>query len=415
MRVGFVVDVDFPHVGEVRPGKIGQSLYQIGHQVVFICANQRTKPPVEDLSFGRVHRFAWFVRSTWFPWLSATLPINPLWILWIASVARKEKLDVLISSNLRLALPTILAAKWLGLPAVVDLQENNREAVKLYSKTKWHHHLIRNSQLVGFLEDLCVRLADHTWVVVQERLASLPAKPRAQGRISVVCHTPSTEILSPGASYRGKRDHDTFNLIYIGLFSPGVGSIEPVLEALPYVLAKDKGVRFLVGGGGEHLLPLIRRLGIQDHVSFEGVIDSANVAAWLRRGDVGVIAYPVNAFTSSTISNKVFHYMAAGLPILSTDMAPTTRILKEVGCGVTIPEGSGSREIADIILSLKDSPAERAAMGRRGREAVAAQYNWSSDFGHALNCLEGLVAMHKKGGAMARPSAMNHTVSNHGS
>ncbi len=415
MRVGFIIDVDFPNVGEVRPRKIGQSLHQLGHHVVFVCANNRTKPPVEEIAFGRVHRFGWFVRSKWFPWLSATLPINPLWALWIASVARKERLEVLISSNLRLALPTILAARWLGLPAVVDLQENNREAVKLYSKTKWHHRVIRNSQLVGFLEDLCVRLADHTWVVVEERLATLPVRPRAQGKISVVCHTPSLEVLPPAELCGTERNHDTFTLIYLGLFSPGVGSIEPILEALPHVLAKDKGVRFLVGGGGEHLLPMVRNLGIQDHVLFDGVIDSIDVASWLRRGDVGVIAYPVNAFTSTTISNKVFHYMAAGLPILSTDMAPTRRVLREVGCGVTIPVGSSSRQIADLILSLKDSPAERAAMGRQGREAVATKYNWSSDFGHALNCLENLLSGRAGHGPGPRTAAINHPASNHGS
>lgn len=413
MRVGFTVDVDFPHIGEVRPTKIGQSLHRLGHHVVFVCANDQTRPSVEEIPFGRVYRFGWFLGRRLFPMLSATLPLNPFWVLWIVAVARKERLDVLISSNLRLALPTILAARWLGLPAVVDLQENNRETVKVYPKTKLHHHVIRNSLLVGFLENLCVRLADHTWVVVEERLKGLPARPVAQGRVSVVCHTPSLEDLHASVARR-QQAPDRFNLIYLGLFSPGVGSIESVLEALPYVLEKEARVRLIIGGGGEHLLPMVRKLGIQDAVSFEGRIEPRDVAGWLTKGDVGIIAYPVNAFTNTTISNKVFHYMAAGLPILSTDMAPTRRILDEVGCGVTIPEGSSRRQIAELILRLKDSPAERAAMGQRGRSAVLGKYNWETDFGHALNCLKQLIVKRQSKDSQASASRIDESVSNHG-
>lgn len=414
MRVGFAVDVDFPNVGEVRPRKMGQSLHQFGHHVVFICANQRTKPLTEDLAFGRVYRFGWFLRSRLFPLLSASLPLNPFWVLWLVKVARKEQLEALVSSNLRLALPTIAAARWLRIPAVVDLQENNREAVKLYRKTRVWHYVMRNSRLVGLLENLCVRLADHTWVVVEERLDGLPAKPLARGKVSVVCHTPSPEELGPAPQKTGTC-HESFNLIYLGLFSPGVGSIEPILKALPHVLAKDKNVRFIIGGGGDYLYPLVQELGIQDHVLFDGIIESGEVPAWLRKGDLGIIAYPVNAFTNTTVSNKVFHYMAAGIPILSTDMAPTRRILNEVGCGLIIPEGSSSQDIAELILALKSYSAERTAMGCRGRAAVATKYNWAVDFGHVLNCLKKLVLKGAGEGPASRPSQIGDAVSGHGS
>lgn len=413
MRVGFAVDVDYPHVGEVRPRKMGQSLSQLGHHVVFVCANSRTKPLVEDLPSGRAYRFGWFTHSKLFPLISAALPFNPLWVLWIAHVARKERLDVLISSNLRLALPTVFAAKLLGLPAVVDLQENNREAVKLYEKRKLHHHIMRNSLLVGFVEDLAVKLADHTWVVVEERMQSLPARPLEQGRVSVVCHTPSREELHASQSQLNRSGHDTFNLIYLGLFSPGVGSVEPILEALPYVLESDKDVRLIIGGNGNHLVPTVQRLGIQDNVSFDGTIEPSNVPAWLSKGDLGVVAYPVNAFTNTTISNKVFHYMAAGLPILSTDMAPTRRVLDDVGCGLTIKEGSSSQKIAELILALKRSHTQRVLMGRKGREAVERKYNWDRDFSHALECLSRLTSGNADAGSAPPQSSIEDPIANH--
>jgi glycosyltransferase involved in cell wall biosynthesis len=384
------MDVDYPHVGEVRPTKLARSLRQAGHQVVFICANSRQRPVTEDLIDGRVHRFGYCLKSRLFSLFGAASPLNPLWVGWIVRIARRECLDILICSNIRIALSTIVASKFLRKPVVLDLQENNREAVKSYAKTKPHHYIIKNSRVVGLLEDLCVKLADHTWVVIEERIEVMPPALRTLRNISVVCHTPSLEEFQHYKPRAGPNER-TFTLVYIGLFTPGVGSVEPILSALPYVLERDKRVRFLIAGGGKHLMPLVEQLGIQEHVVFCGLIQPENVPAWFQQGDLGIIAYPVNSFTNTTISNKLFHYMAAGLPVLSTDMAPTRRILEEVGCGRTIPEGSSDRDIAEIILWFKNHPEEREVMAKRGREAVLEKYNWAFDFHRALNCLKGLV------------------------
>lgn len=392
MRVGIVMDVDYPHVGEIRPTKLALSLHQAGHQVVFICSNSRQRPAVQDLDCGRIYRFAFFLNSRMFQLLSAASPLNPLWVSWISRIARKEALDVLISSNIRIALPTIVAGRLLHKPVVLDLQENNREVVKVYPKTRLHHHLTKNSKVVGFLEDLCVQLADHTWIVIGDRLEAIPRKLRRPGKISVVCHTPTLEELHASQGVLPKTRTDKFTLIYFGLFAPGVGSVEPILMALPYVLQRDKDIRFLIAGKGhEYLVPMTERLQIQDYVCFSGLVQPEQLPVWLQRGDLGIIAYPVGPFSNTTISNKLFHYMAAGLPVLSTDMTPTRRILSEVGCGQTFPKDASSQEIAQIILQLKGSAKELAAMGDRGRQAVLKKYNWSVDFGHALACLNQLV------------------------
>jgi glycosyltransferase involved in cell wall biosynthesis len=115
------------------------------------------------------------------------------------------------------------------------------------------------------------------------------------------------------------------------------------------------------------------------------------VGEWLQEADVGIIAYKVNATTNTTISNKVFHYMGVGLAVLSTDMAPTRRVVQEVGCGRLIPEGSSTEQIAEIILEMKRSPSELAAMAQRGRKAVLEKYNWEVDFRRGFEDISSLV------------------------
>src|SRR5512140_2707635 len=118
LRVGIVVDVDYPHVGEVRPRRLARSLRSEGHQVSILSWNSRTRGAVEQTEECTVFRFGWFLQSKWFSLLSSTFPANPFWALWIRSVARREKLDCLVCSNLRLALATIVAAKMCGIGSI---------------------------------------------------------------------------------------------------------------------------------------------------------------------------------------------------------------------------------------------------------------------------------------------------------
>lgn len=403
MRVGFVIDMDYPHVGEVRPRKLAQSLHRAGHECVFLCKNSRTKDTTETLDYGVVHRFDWFLNSRLFGIFSATSPLSPIWALWIRKMVREERLDILVTSNIRLAIPAIVAARTLGIPVVVDLQENNAEVVRLRPKTKVTHYLSRNGHLVGLLESLCVARADHTWVVVEERIGALPARLRAPEKVSVVCHTPDESEINVGVKSFETHKRD-FSLAYVGLFAPGHGSVELLMRSLPVILRQDPNVRIAVAGGRQ-LEPLATELGILDHVDFAGLIPADQVCSWLKEQDVGVIAYDPSRFTDTTVSNKLFYYMAVGIPVLSTDMAPTRRIVEEVGCGRIIPRNATPEDLSRIVLEMKNSPEECAAMGRRGRQAILDKYNWQRDFKHALDTLSGLVGRHSAASVSAASGA----------
>lgn len=392
--MAIVTQDDYPSIGEVRPRKLAKSLHQAGHVVIFMGWNSRQKPEEEELGYAKVYRFNYLLNSKLYGLLSSPSPLNPLWVSWIRQVGRQERPDVLIASNLRVALPAIVAAKTLGIPIVLDLQENNPEAVKLYPKTRLWHYVVRNSTLVGTLERLCIRFADHVWVVVQERLLEIAPRLRRGGKVSVLHHTPELEK-TQFSSRKGSTRDGVFTLVFIGLFTPGVDSLELILRSLPCALQKDRNLRLLIGGGREWQ-PLVQQLGIDDHVVFAGIIEPEKVSAWLQQGDLGVIAYDVNRFTNTTVSHKLFQYMGAGLPVLSTAMAPTQRILHEVGCGVTLPLGASPSEVAEIILRLKSSPDELANMGRRAQQAIRENYNWSRDFDHAMQSLRQVISRKRR-------------------
>ena len=90
---------------------------------------------------------------------------------------------------------------------------------------------------------------------------------------------------------------------------------------------------------------------------------------------------PIQASTLNhrlTTPNKLFEAMAAGVPVVASDLPGMASIVTETGCGVLCdPADPGS--IAAAIRSILDaSPDERGAYGMRGRRAAAETYNWEA-------------------------------------
>lgn len=382
MNIGIVVQNEYPHVGEVRPRRLAQSLHNDGHKVIFLSAFSEGKSCIENIGYAEVNRFGLFLDKIFFSLIKNPSPFNLFWIIWIYKIAKKNNIDVLISSNIRVAIPMILAAKLLRKKAVLDLQENNGELIKYKKKSSIAHYITRNSYFIRLIEYLCIRYSDHIWVVVEERKRDI--NPVYYKKISVVMHAVSKiKIVAKEEKSRG----DSFKIMYVGRFNGDISSIELLLRALPYAVKTDHDIKFLIGGANHsetNLLALIKELNLEDYVELCGVVDPEEVEEWLSQGDVGVICYPVNPFTNTTISNKIFHYMAAGLPVLSTDMVPTRRIVEEVACGVVIPNEADFRQVADKILFLKRNDELLKFYSKNSLNAARFNYNWETQYGTAL-------------------------------
>jgi glycosyltransferase involved in cell wall biosynthesis len=90
-----------------------------------------------------------------------------------------------------------------------------------------------------------------------------------------------------------------------------------------------------------------------------------------------VIPSRKTAQSDSTIPNKLFDYMAAGLAVLTSNTAPCARIVRETGAG-DVFRASDAGDLAAAIRRLAD-PTVRRAAGEAGRCAVLDRYNWEHD------------------------------------
>lgn len=144
-----------------------------------------------------------------------------------------------------------------------------------------------------------------------------------------------------------------------------IEAIAAVREEIPHVHLS------LVGDGPERgeLDALRQRLGLNGCVSLLGMRDDVN--ALLRQFDVFVLPS-----LSEGISNALLEAMAAGLPVVATNVGGNPEVVQHGVTGLLVPP-QDSRALADALLQLLSDPDARQAMGRKGRERVEAHFSLS--------------------------------------
>jgi glycosyltransferase involved in cell wall biosynthesis len=83
-------------------------------------------------------------------------------------------------------------------------------------------------------------------------------------------------------------------------------------------------------------------------------------------------------------SNKLFEYMAAGVPVIASDLPRWREIVVGTGCGL-VADPRDPTAIAAVIEYLLTHPEEAEAMGQRGRAAVRDRFNWDGEGARLLS------------------------------
>lgn len=159
----------------------------------------------------------------------------------------------------------------------------------------------------------------------------------------------------------------------------------------------DRGLREMVEACGAVGLPLVLagsigaaesawlqgRSGVQ-HV---GLLDRHAVASLLAESSLGLcMLHPAPNYLEA-LPIKLFEYMAAGLPVVVSDLPVASAIVGEAGCGRVVVAGDAAA-LARALQEMLAAP-DLAAMGEAGRRAVREKYNWERES-------EALVALYQR-------------------
>ncbi|MHB8460303.1 MAG: glycosyltransferase, partial [Candidatus Limnocylindrales bacterium] len=231
--------------------------------------------------------------------------------------------------------------------------------------------------LVGRLERGWARRADRA-VTVNEAYADVMT--RAWGERPLVVMNCAYRFDPPDPPIR--RFHERLGLapetrivLYQGGFSPDRG-IEQLIAAIPDV---PQAVLVLMGYGG--LQAAIERAAadpaMEGRVRVLPPVPPGDLVAWVAAADV--VAMPIQATTLNhrlTTPNKLFEALAAGVPVLASDLPGMAPIVLNAGAGLVVDPAAPAAMAAGLRRILE--PEVRTTMARQALAVAHARYNWES-------------------------------------
>ncbi len=161
-------------------------------------------------------------------------------------------------------------------------------------------------------------------------------------------------------------------------------STDVVLRALSIAKRRVSGLRCVMfdhflpsveGFGRDQLRESVSSLGIDDVVELRERTPMERMPEVIRRCDAGLIAIDRRR-GRPCIPNRLFEYMAPGLPVIVPEYAlEICNIVEAERCGLKADFEDPS-SVAAAMVQLAENPCECKQMGGRAREAFIKRHNW---------------------------------------
>ena len=239
-------------------------------------------------------------------------------------------------------------------------------------------------RLVNRVRDVTVRRADMVIVPSDRRRQFLPAF--AGDKTVVVPNCPTRAHIRRTPTAPAPRSVGGLTIIYTGSISPERVPLS-VLEAL---IDLPQGIRLRVVGyaplGQEMYLEELRlfakNAGLGERVEWLPPVSLRELNPLIDESDVGlaVIAGSLkdpNHRSMAGASNKAFHYLARGIPIVAPQLPDWQHLFVEPGYA----RGCDPNEVTSIrntFLWFHEHPAERREMGEAGRQRIREEWNYEA-------------------------------------
>jgi len=284
-------------------------------------------------------------------------------------------------------IPVGLLLKLIGKRVVYDVHED--VPLSILDKD-WIHVCLRTplAKAVGIGEGLSVKMFDGI-------IAATPAIARRfpQRKTCVVQNYPHLDrIRDPEAPPYLEREAIC---VYLGLITALRGTRE-MIGALS-LLPESLGVRLALAGAfdpPEYEQILMDSSG-WERVDFQGWLGRSEVTKLLGKARVGLVLHPPNGHSLESKPIKLFEYMAAGLPVVVTDVPFWREIVSSADCGLLV-DPLDQHAVADAIRWLFQHPRDAEAMGQRGAEAVRTKYSWGMEEEKLLGLYAQLTNEHRR-------------------
>jgi glycosyltransferase involved in cell wall biosynthesis len=287
--------------------------------------------------------------------------------------ARRQDADVYHFHDPEL-IPIGLLLRAGGKNVIYDIHEDvPKDVMSKPYLPKWSRFVV--SRFVEVLErTVCGRFS--ALVVVTPSIAKRFAP--INGRTIIVHNYPYIRELNPDGekvAWESRRQ----SVAYVGGLSL-VRAIREMVYAMSYLPESLHAQLELAGpeAKGETNIDELRCHPGWARVKHHGFIDQRNTFRILQNVRAGLVLFHPEPNHFESLPQKIFEYMAAGLPVIASDFPFWRKLLGDSGCGIFV-DPQNPQKISKAIEYVLTHPRESEEMGRRGQAAVQQNFNWDTE------------------------------------
>jgi glycosyltransferase involved in cell wall biosynthesis len=345
-----------------RVHKVCNTLHQLGYNVTLVGRKQRKSLELDKRDYHTKRMFLLFEKG---PMFYAEYQIRLFLFLLF------HKVDVLVSNDLDTLLPNYLASKIKGTSLVYDSHElfcevpelqNSPAKKKIWKRIeRWIFPELKN---VFTVNDSIAKIYSDEYHV----------------DIKVVRNIPSLTNLNKVNFLKKEELGIPSDKKIIVLQGAGINidrGAEEAIEAMQFV---ENAVLLIIGSGDviNVLKQMITDLNLNEKVKIIGKVPFEKLAQYTQHADLGLtLDKDTNINYRYSLPNKLFDYIHAGVPVLSSDLVEVKNIVNEYSVGDCI-NSHEPKHIAEKINSILQDD-ERLLNWKKNCKIAAGKLNWEEE------------------------------------
>jgi glycosyltransferase involved in cell wall biosynthesis len=176
------------------------------------------------------------------------------------------------------------------------------------------------------------------------------------------------------------------SICYIGGISQ-IRGIESLVKSMEFTDVKLE----LAGAIAPEFRAELIKLNGWEKVNELGFIDRQTSMQLKQQSIAGIVTFLPFPNHINAQPNKIFEYMAAGLPVIGSYFPLWKSLIEKNNCGICV-DPSNPNEIADAINKLVNDKALAKKMGENGRKLVQTVYHWNAEEKVLIDFYQSLIA-----------------------
>jgi glycosyltransferase involved in cell wall biosynthesis len=378
MNILMVLDEEFPPDNRVE--KEIEVLMQSGHELTLLCYSRKGMSGLEMVRGIKVIRQPISKIQYKLKALALLVPFYfNYWKNIIDRQLKKEEYHIIHFHDLNLAKVCYELGQKHKIMVVGDYHENRPEIMKLYSHVnrfpgkwlisikQWHQFQIKYSKLIDHLI-LVTREAKEYY----EKIYGI-----SKNKITVIENFPSLQSMDPsGVKDSGLKEKykDKKVILYLGDtgWRRGIKTIIGAAEKL-----RNKPEYHFILIGTSSVQPEIEEIIKQkklSNIELTGYLPIKEALPYFTFSKIGICPFHRNIHHDTTYANKLFQYMAFGMPVVVSDCPSQVNVVEESDCGLVF-KAEDIDDFTHKILQLEDQPIYER-LSKNAVASVKSKYNF---------------------------------------